>query len=411
MWLLDKLLRRLIRVGQLTIIDARGRTYRYGHAGPNARRVTIRFTEPRTPLRIARNPRLATGEAFMDGQIVVEDGAEILDLLDLVLSNAPWERGGPARRAVERGGNEIAARLDRFNWKRRSRRNVAHHYDLSDRFNRLFLDPDLQYSCAYFREADMSLEAAQEQKRAHIAAKLAPRPGQQVLDIGCGWGGLALYLNRVADVDVLGITISQEQLGVARARAMEAGVSDRVRFELLDYREVAGLFDRIVSVGMFEHVGPPQYPTFFAKCRELLADDGVMLLHTIGRLGKPGVTDPWTAKYIFPGGYCPALSEIAAASEKVKLIASDVETLRLHYALTLEQGYVRTVAARQQICAQYDERFFRMWQFYLAGATCAFRYSGLGNYQIQYVKRRQALPIARDCTTAEQLLLADGRLR
>ncbi len=217
-----------------------------------------------------------------------------------------------------------------------------------------------------------------------------------MLDIGCGWGGMALYLNRVADVDVLGVTLSEEQLKVARQRADDAGASDRVKFELIDYRDVTGRFDRIVSVGMFEQVGPASYDTFFGQFRDLLTDDGVMLLHTIGRLGKPGVTDGWTAKYIFPGGYSPSLSEIVTASEKVKLIVTDVESLRLHYAYTLREWYRRVVTHRAEIEALYDARFYRMWQFYLAGAATAFEGGSMCNYQVQYARRRDTLPITRD---------------
>ena len=241
-----------------------------------------------------------------------------------------------------------------------------------------------------------SLEQAQSDKKAHIASKLHLKPGQRVLDIGCGWGGMALYLNRVADVDVVGVTLSEEQLRVARARAEAAGVADRVRFELIDYRALTGTFDRIVSIGMFEHVGVPHYPAFFLKCRELLAEEGVMLLHTIGRLGVPGKTDAFTLKYIFPGGYNPALSEIVAASEPARLIVSDVEALRLHYGMTLDHWYDRTMAAREAIVALYDERFFRMWTFYLAGARAAFVHGNLCNYQIQYIRNRRAVPIIRD---------------
>jgi cyclopropane-fatty-acyl-phospholipid synthase len=243
---------------------------------------------------------------------------------------------------------------------------------------------------------DTSLEEAQRAKKAHIAAKLDLRPGQRVLDIGCGWGGLALYLHRIADVDVLGITLSEEQLAVARQRAEAAGVGDRVTFELRDYRTVSGTFDRIVSVGMFEHVGPPHYRTFFDRCRSLLAGDGVMLLHTIGRADGPAPTDKWLARYIFPGGYVPALSQIAPAIEDARLWITDIETLRLHYAYTLSHWYDRVVAARQEIVALYDERFFRMWQFYLAGAITAFRHDGHLNFQIQLSRRREALPVTRD---------------
>lgn len=332
----------------------------------------------------------------MAGKLTVEDG-DILDLARLIRRGQPFERGedlvapNPLRRAF----NDLRGRADRMNWRRRSKRNVAHHYDLSDRLYDLFLDADRQYSCAYFTDTENSLEQAQADKKKHIAAKLALKPGQTVLDIGCGWGGMALYLNRVADVDVLGITLSEEQLKVARRRAEDAGVADRVRFELIDYRAVTGRFDRIVSVGMFEHVGPPYYRTFFRKCRNLLAEDGVMLLHTIGRMGGPSTTDPFTSKYIFPGGYIPALSEVVRASETARLIVADLETLRLHYAHTLQHWYDRTVAHKAEIEALYDARFFRLWQFYLAGAIVSFEHGGMCNYQLQYIRNRHALPITR----------------
>ncbi|MBA2918095.1 methyltransferase domain-containing protein [Sphingomonas sp. MAH-20] len=397
MALFDALMRRVIKRGELTIIHADGREQTFGRPGPDLKPVTVRFVDKETPRRIARWPRIGAGEAYMDGRLIVENG-DILDLIRLVRNGNPFEKGGklqapnPIRRAVL----DILGRLDRLNWSRRSKRNVAHHYDLSDRLYDLFLDADRQYSCAYFTDPANSLEQAQADKKAHIAAKLALRPGLKVLDIGCGWGGMALYLNRVANVDVLGITLSEEQLAVARRRAEEAGVADRVKFELLDYRAVTGEFDRIVSVGMFEHVGPPHYRTFFRQCRNLLSEDGVMLLHTIGRMGGPSTTDAWTAKYIFPGGYIPALSEIVPASESARMIASDVEALRLHYAFTLQHWYDRTVAHRAEIEALYDARFFRMWQFYLAGALTSFEGGGMCNYQIQYIRNRRTLPITRD---------------
>ena len=290
----------------------------------------------------------------------------------------------------------IASKLDTWNWQRRAKRNVAHHYELSDALYDAFLDADRQYSCAYFIDPDGSLERAQLDKKAHIATKLMLKPGQRVLDIGCGWGGMALYLHAQADVDVLGITLSEEQLKVARARAEAAGASDRVRFELLDYRDVVGQFDRIVSVGMFEHVGPPHYRTFFNKCRDLLTPDGIMLLHTIGRADGPGATDPWVAKYIFPGGYVPALSEMMPSIERSYLWLTDAEVLRLHYAYTLERWYDRVVAAKAEIVSLYDERFFRMWQFYLAGAISAFRHDGHVVFQLQLTRKRTATPIVRD---------------
>lgn len=397
MALFDTLMKRVVKRGLLTVIYADGSRQNFGRPDPEIRPVTVRFADASTPFHIARLPRIGAGEAYMDGRLIVEDG-DILDLIRLIRAGQPFERGGELRppNPFRRAAQDLRGRLDRLNWARRSKRNVAHHYDLSDRLYDLFLDADRQYSCAYFTDPDNSLEQAQADKKAHIAAKLALRPGQKVLDIGCGWGGMALYLNCVADVDVLGITLSEEQLKVARRRAEEAGVADRVRFELIDYRDITGRFDRIVSVGMFEHVGPPHYRTFFRKCRNLLADDGVMLLHTIGRMGGPGTTDAFTAKYIFPGGYIPALSETVRASETARLIVSDVETLRLHYALTLQHWYDRTVAHRPQIEALYDARFFRLWQFYLAGALVSFEQGGMCNYQIQYIRDRHALPITRD---------------
>ncbi|WP_380872225.1 cyclopropane-fatty-acyl-phospholipid synthase [Sphingomonas sp. DBB INV C78] len=407
MWLLDRMLRRIIKRGELMARYANGQTRTYGKAEAGWPTIRISLTDKGAPSFIARNPRLGAAEAWMDGRLKVE-GDNIRGLIDLLRANAPWEKGGnklkssPSKRMI----HAVASRLDRINWARRSKRNVAHHYDLDARLYDLFLDADRQYSCAYFTDPDNPLEQAQADKKAHIAAKLALKPGLRVLDIGCGWGGMALYLNRVADVDVLGITLSEEQLAIARRRAEEAGVADRVKFELVDYRDVTGTFDRIVSVGMFEHVGPPHYDTFFRKCRSLLAENGVMLLHTIGRMGKPGTTDAFTTKYIFPGGYIPALSEVVRSSERTKLILSDMETLRLHYAYTLDLWYDRTVDARDEIETIYDARFYRLWLFYLAGAAAAFRRGGMCNYQLQYIRRRDALPLTRD-----YMLESEGALR
>jgi cyclopropane-fatty-acyl-phospholipid synthase len=397
MWLFNKFADRVMRHGLMTITYANGEKRTYGQDDPAINPVAIRFTDARVPNYIARNPNLHAAEAFLDGRLLIEQG-DIRDLIDLIRANGKWEDGRSKLRATipQQTRNLLLAARHRINWEWQSKRNVAHHYDLSDRLYDLFLDADRQYSCAYFTAPDNSLEQAQADKKAHIAAKLYLKPGQRVLDIGCGWGGMALYLNRVADVDVLGITLSEEQLKVARRRAEEAGVADRVKFELIDYRAITGRFDRIVSVGMFEHVGTPHYATFFAKCRLLLADDGVMLLHTIGRLGGPGFTDAFTLKYIFPGGYNPALSEIVTASERSRMIVADVETLRLHYAKTLDIWYDRTVAAHDALVDLYDERFFRLWTFYLAGARAAFLHGTLCNYQIQYIRRRDTLPITRD---------------
>jgi len=399
-YLFDRLFRTLVRSGPLTVIAADGRKRLYGAPSPEVRPVTIRFTDNATPRRIARNPAMGAGEAYMDGRLIVEEG-DIRQFLDLIGYNVRWDADNPVRVRLWRP-QRAAAMLDTWNWERRSKRNVAHHYDLSARLYDLFLDANRQYSCAYFEDPAKTLDQAQADKKAHIAAKLALKPGQTVLDIGCGWGGMALYLNRVADVDVLGITLSEEQLKIARERAVAAGAQDRVRFELLDYRQVTGLFDRIVSVGMFEHVGPPHYRTFFDKCRDLLAPDGVMLLHTIGRADGPGATDPWLAKYIFPGGYVPALSQVMPAIERAFLWVTDIEALRLHYAYTTALWYDRVTAHEAEITALYDARFFRMWQFYLAGAIAAFRHDGHLVFQIQLTRKRDAVPIVRTYMEREE---------
>jgi cyclopropane-fatty-acyl-phospholipid synthase len=405
MWLLNKLLSRVVRKGCLTIEAADGTRHAYGAPTSGFRNVSVRFNDKGVPNAIARDPGLGAGECYMQQRLDVTEGT-IADLVELFYANASWDEGGAPSHGFGEWISKLHAYVDRLNWEGRSRKNVAHHYDLDDRLYDLFLDPDRQYSCAYFIDPGNTLEQAQQDKMVHIAAKLRLLPGQRVLDIGCGWGGMALYLHKKCGVDVLGVTLSEEQLKVARARALEAGVADHVRFELIDYRAVTGQFDRIVSVGMFEHVGPPHYRTFFRKCRELLRDDGVMLLHTIGRMAGPGTTDRWTSKYIFPGGYSPALSEIVRATEAEKLITTDVETLRLHYAYTLDEWLLRCTAAHDEIVALYDEAFYRMWTFYLAGAASSFRHGTMCNYQLQYIKRRRALPITRD-----YIGLAEAQLR
>jgi len=392
MALIERLAGKLIRKGTLTLVWPDGRRQQFGDGGGKA--VTVRLADRKTAFAIARNPRLGLGEAYMDGRLVIEDG-DILSLMETVVGSNPWEEGGGGRKKLNRGKSRLKA-LFRRNEARRSRHNVAHHYDIGNDLYRLFLDDDLQYSCAYFTDPANSLEQAQLDKKAHIAAKLALEPGHHVLDIGCGWGGTALYLNRVAGARVTGITLSEEQLKIARERAAAAGVADQVRFELIDYRQVEGHFDRIVSIGMFEHVGAAHYDEFFAKCRALLKPDGVMLLHTIGKFGKSSSPDPFTDKYIFPGYHLPSLSQMAAASEKARLITTDVETLRLHYAFTLRHWLERTRKAKARIVGLYDERFFRMWEFYLAGGIVGFEFGTMCNYQLQYARDRRALPITRD---------------
>ena len=393
MSLIAKLVDKLLTKGSITLLLPGKAPQTVGPGG--GKHLTVRFADRKVAFDIVRNPRLGVGEAYMDGRLTIEDGT-ILDLLELIVESNRWEEKGEGRAALSKGKKRLRRLFARNNFKR-ARRNVAHHYDLKDELYELFLDEDKQYSCAYFTDPSNSLEQAQADKKAHIAAKLALAPGQRVLDIGCGWGGLALYLHRVAGVDVLGVTLSEHQLKIARQRAEAAGVSDHVKFELKDYRLLDEPFDRIVSVGMFEHVGAKHYDEFFAQCRRLMKPDGVMLLHTIGKLGEVSKgPDPFTDKWIFPGYHLPSLSQMTAASEGARLIASDVENLRLHYALTLRRWLERATAARAQIAAMYDARFFRMWEFYLAGGIVMFESGAACNYQVQYIRERTALPITRD---------------
>jgi cyclopropane-fatty-acyl-phospholipid synthase len=388
------MLSRVIVRGELTIIDPSGATHRYGTADPELKPVTVRVRDSKVAFQIARDPALGTAEAWMDDRIVLEQG-EIIDLVMLIRRNLRWEERNRSGSFLKKGG-KFRHRLEMLNWKSRSKRNVVHHYDIGNELYRLFLDPDMQYSCAYFTDPSNSIEQAQLDKKAHIASKLLLKPGQRVLDVGCGWGGLALYLNRVADVDVLGVTLSKEQLAVARQRAEEAGVSDRVKFELMDYRDVEGTFDRIVSIGMFEHLGPPYFRTFFRKCRDLLKPDGAMLVHTMGRMGRPGTTDKFMIKYIFPGGYLPALSEIVGASERERLIMSDCESLRMHYTYTLRAWYERFKANEAEVVRLFDRRLYRLYSFYLAASMTMFTDGVMVVYQLQYLRSRYAAPYLRD---------------
>lgn len=393
--LLFRMLSRLVKDGHLVVIDARGGRHQIGDPDrAPAEPVIIRLTDPSLHWKLALNPGLYAGEAYMDGTLQIVQGT-LYDFIDLVTRNAGFGDIGPLDRW--RG---VMTSLTRFihqhNPLDRSRRNVAHHYDLSGTLYDLFLDADRQYSCAYFNEPGLSLEEAQGAKKHHIATKLLLKPGQKVLDIGCGWGGMALTLAQLAEVEVTGITLSTEQLAVAQRRAEAAGLADRVRFELCDYRQMQGCFDRIVSVGMFEHVGAPHYPAFFAQLRSLLAPDGVALLHSIGRAEPPGITNAWLRKYIFPGGYSPALSEVVSAVEKNGLWLTDTEIWRLHYAETLREWRRRFLANRDKAVALYDERFCRMWEFYLVGCECAFRHQGHMVFQMQLARDVGAVPLTRD---------------
>lgn len=401
MKIFDRVLKRLVSQGQLTVIYHDGSRSTVGTADPAFPALTLQFLDSRVPIDILKDPRLGMAEAYIEGRVIIEGGG-IMELISLIRVNNAWENGKSisAKGPLKRGFKALRQTLWRANHRSRAKANVAHHYDLSGALYALFLDKDRQYSCAYWPDADnqagISLEEAQEDKKAHIAAKLLLEPGMKVLDIGCGWGGMALYLHRTCGVDVTGITLSEEQLKVARQRAQDAGVSDHVRFELIDYRDMEGPFDRIVSVGMFEHVGTAHYRTFFNKCRDLLTPEGVMLIHTIGRVDGPGITDAFTQKYIFPGGYIPALSEMLKGSEGTRLMVTDVEVLRLHYGLTIREWYKRAMEHKEEIVALYDERFFRLWTFYLAGAATVFEHGSMVNFQVQYARNRRTLPITRD---------------
>jgi cyclopropane-fatty-acyl-phospholipid synthase len=390
--LASHVLRPLLTEGRLTVIDAGGKRHVFdGCPGPA---VTVRLHDRSLHHRLLLNPKLAIGEAYMDGTLTVED-AGLYDLVDLLALNLAAYENRPSRRFA----NEIQRVLrviHTHNPMHRARRNVAHHYDLSGALYDLFLDRDRQYSCAYFTPDTETLEEAQENKKLHLAAKLLLKSGQRLLDIGSGWGGLALYLSRLTGVDATGITLSTEQHKVSNQRAEADGLGERVRFHLRDYRAETGRYDRIVSVGMFEHVGVPHYETFFRKVSDLLADDGVALLHSIGRMEPPGGTNPWLRKYIFPGGYTPALSEVLTAIERVGLWVTDVEILRLHYAETLRHWRRRFDENRERVRAIYDDRFCRMWEFYLVGCEVAFRRLNQMVFQIQIARRQEAVPLTRD---------------
>ncbi|MCQ8240992.1 cyclopropane-fatty-acyl-phospholipid synthase family protein [Acetobacteraceae bacterium KSS12] len=387
----DLVMRRFIRQGTLLIRFADGRQRRYGHGEPHA---GMELVDIQTERDLLINPGLHFGECYMDGRLRPL-GCLLYELMDLLILNV--EGGGHVPANLMQRGRKLVRLWSQHNPAPRSRRNVAHHYDLNGRLYSLFLDRDRQYSCAYFPRGDETLEEAQEAKKRHIAAKLRlDRPGLEVLDIGSGWGGMALTLARDYGARVTGITLSTEQLEASRARAAAEGLADRVRFELVDYRLVRKRFDRIVSVGMFEHVGVGHYDTFFRQIDRCLQDDGIALVHSIGRREGPGATNAWLDKYIFPGGYSPALSETFAAIEKSGLWVTDCEILRLHYARTIAHWRRRFAANRDVIASLYDERFCRMFEVYLVGSELAFRRQGHLNFQIQLSRRIDAVPLTRD---------------
>jgi cyclopropane-fatty-acyl-phospholipid synthase len=394
--LLTHMLKAFVRIGTLTLIDADGR--RHVFAGAPGPAVTMRLTDRALYRKLVLNPELHAGEAYMDGTLRFEEGSRLRDFLELFSVNRLSLGSYPLQRAMRRIGRAFK-RFQQANPVGKARRNVAHHYDLGNDLYRLFLDEGLQYSCAYFLHDNETLEQAQRNKLRLLAAKLNLKPGLKVLDIGSGWGELALYLASLENVDVTGVTLSKEQHALSNARARQLGLSERVRFHLCDYREVPGCFDRIVSVGMFEHVGVRHYPEFFAKTNALLNDDGVMLLHSIGHMSPPGTASPWLRKYIFPGAYSPALSEVFTAVEQASLWVTDLEFLRLHYARTLQHWSRRFEANRGKAAAMYDERFCRMWELYLLSAEMMFLTGSQLVFQMQLARRRDAVPIVRDYIT------------
>jgi cyclopropane-fatty-acyl-phospholipid synthase len=406
MYPLDPLLRRFVHKGRLLVVDHLGHIHRYGETGtvPDA---AIRLHSADTAWRIARNPAYNIGEAYTEGQLTLEKGS-LLSFLGVLLRNLAVLNTSTAVRLLYRV-EELATLPAVLNWASRSRRNVKHHYDLSEALFALFLDRDRQYSCAYYRSEDADLDEAQLAKKQHIAAKLFIQPGQHVLDIGSGWGGLALYLAKhYPSLRVTGLTLSDEQYRVATERARQAGVSDRVTFKLADYRHEGDLYDRIVSVGMFEHVGKPQFDTFFEKLKGLLKPKGVALLHTIGQYTPPGAINPWLRRNIFPGAYLPTLSQLTPILERRRIWLTDLETLRLHYALTLADWHERFQANRDKVRALYDERFCRMWEFYLQSCEAGFRWGGLTVFQLQLATDVDALPLTRDYMIEEEARLRDA---
>jgi cyclopropane-fatty-acyl-phospholipid synthase len=392
-------LQNFVRRGAITFTTAGGEKFACGDGtGPH---IFARFLTANAERRVLLNPELALGEIYMEGEFIVENGS-IADAL-AILMDQPQVLPGWAK--PQWWLRYLARHLRQFNPRSRAKNNVAHHYDLDGRLYSLFLDSDKQYSCAYFEQPGMTLDDAQLAKKRHIAAKLLVRPRDRILDIGSGWGGLGLYLAETAGANVTGITLSTEQLQVSNARAAERNLTQSAKFLLEDYRDIPDPFDRIVSVGMFEHVGVDFYDTYFKRCAELLTDDGIMLLHSIGRSEGPDATNPWIAKYIFPGGYIPALSEVLPSIERAGLLVCDIEILRLHYAETLKAWRERFMAHREEAIQLYDERFARMWEFYLACSEMAFRKQNLMNLQIQLTKRQGVVPITRDYITHEEAKL------
>lgn len=407
MFPLDRMLKVFIKRGRLSVLDAGGKMHVFeggtmqGSDGGALKPVVMRIHDASLCRKIVLNPELHVGEAYMDGKLTFEPGSTVRDFLALFSANR-YSLSEIKTQKIFFAIKMLMRKLQQSNRQGEAQRNVAHHYDVGNDLYQLFLDKNLLYSCAYFQSDSDTLEDAQRNKQRLLAAKLNMKPGQKILDIGCGWGDLALYLARLEDVEVLGVTLSKEQHALATRRAEQMGLSNRVRFELRDYREVSGKFDRIVSVGMFEHVGVGHYDEFFGKVNALMPDDGVMVLHSIGHMSPPGTASPWYRKYIFPGAYSPALSEVFAVTERNNLWCLDLEFLRLHYAKTLRHWCERFEANRGKVVGLYDERFARMWEFYLISAEMMFQTGSQMVFHMQLSRKRDAAPIVRDYMVDKQ---------
>lgn len=408
MKLLSTLLRRFVRRGTLNVYDVDGKRHTFSGSPPEPA-VTIRLHNKSLYTKLFFNPELYVAEAYMDGELTFEEGSTCFDLLNLFSNNRTGLTSHPIQ-SVLRSSWRWLRRIQQHNPIAKALKNASHHYDISDEFYRLFLDEDLQYTCAYYASPDDTLEQAQLNKKRHVCAKLKIEDGMKIAELGCGWGGLALYIAQLADVEVTAVNLSIEQIRVARERAKKLGLEDRVHFEHMDYRQLTGKYDRVVSVGMLEHVGLGHYDEFFKKFRSLLNEDGFGLVHSIGRNAPPGNVSPFIRKYIFPGGYAPSLSEIFAPAERQRIWIADCEVLRLHYYYTLRDWRARFMANWEKAAAIYDERMCRMWEFYLISSQLAFLTGSEMIFQLMIAHKRDAVPIVRDYMIDDERAIASGEL-